>query len=274
MTKSIPTYGMRDRLQLKDQIDLHVQQIELAGYTILQNVSEHGEIADWRSRIDAIVLRQAAEAGGAEALRNIGEENTARAALAYDEAFLRLALNDSVLAVCERLLGGYYILNQQNVVVNPPAGKHHHQAAYHRDLPYQHFVSTRPLAISALFCADPFTEASGGTVVIPGSHKFEAFPSDEVVAHLERQIEAPAGAWLLFDAMLFHRTGINRSNAPRRAVNHVWSLPILKQQIDLPALLPKKLAKDARLARLLGYDSDPPKSVGDWLARRRAKYAG
>jgi ectoine hydroxylase-related dioxygenase (phytanoyl-CoA dioxygenase family) len=108
--------------------------------------------------------------------------------------------------------------------------------------------------------------------VLPSSHKFEAFPSDEVVARLERQIEAPAGAYLVFDSMLFHRAGINRGNTRRRAVNHVWSLPILKQQIVLPALLPERLGADARLARLLGFDSDPPRSVGEWIARRRAKH--
>jgi ectoine hydroxylase-related dioxygenase (phytanoyl-CoA dioxygenase family) len=271
MRTRIPTYGMRDRLQLKDQIDLHVQQIQLAGYTVLQPVPAQGEVIDWHSRIDAVISRQTVEAGGVDVLRSLGEENTARAALAYDHAFLQLALNENVLAICERLLGDYFILNQQNVVVNPPAGKHH-QAAYHRDLPYQHFVSSRPLAVSALFCADAFSEASGGTHVIPSSHKFEAFPSDEVVARLERQVEAPAGAWVIFDAMLFHRTGTNVSGLPRRAVNHVWSLPIIKQQIVLPALLPEKFALDAKLSRLLGYESNPPSSVHEWLERRRARH--
>jgi ectoine hydroxylase-related dioxygenase (phytanoyl-CoA dioxygenase family) len=77
---------------------------------------------------------------------------------------------------------------------------------------------------------------------------------------------------VIFDAMLFHRTGTNVSGLPRRAVNHVWSLPIIKQQIVLPALLPEKFALDAKLSRLLGYESNPPSSVHEWLERRRARH--
>ena len=39
----------------------------------------------------------------------------------------------------------------------------HHQSAFHRDLPYQHFTSSRPIAINALFCADEFTNENGAT---------------------------------------------------------------------------------------------------------------
>ena len=92
---------------------------------------------------------------------------TARCPLVYDEAFLALAAQAGVLALCRELLGDYVILMQQNGVINP-SGQRHTQLAYHRDLPYQHFVSSRPLAISALFCIDPFTAETGATTVIPG----------------------------------------------------------------------------------------------------------
>lgn len=267
----LPTYGMRERLAARDAMDMYVQEIQLVGYAVVADAVPSDQLPGWRERLDLVLARQTNEVGGAEHLRRLGEEHTARAVLAYDEAFLELAVSSTVLGICERLLGPAFILNQQNGIVNPPAGRGHHQTAYHRDLPYQHFVSSRPIAISALCCLDAFNEQTGGTLVLPGSHKLEAFPSDEVVEKLEQRVVARAGSYVVFDSMLFHRAGVNRSSGPRRGVNHVWSLPIIKQQIVLPGLLRAGLERDRRLAGLLGYDSDSPRSVREWIDRRKKK---
>jgi ectoine hydroxylase-related dioxygenase (phytanoyl-CoA dioxygenase family) len=200
----------------------------------------------------------------------IGETLTARCPLVYDEAFLTLAAHTGVLALCRELLGDYVILMQQNGVINP-SGQSHTQLAYHRDLPYQHFVSSRPLAISALFCIDPFTIETGATTVIPGSHRMEMFPSDSVAAELDTAVSAEPGSFIVFDSMVFHRAGENRSGQPRRGVNQVFSTPIIAQQISLPDALDGKYAGDPVLARLLGYDVAPSRSVTAWRERRLAR---
>ncbi len=270
----VPTYGVRERDVADDGPAARAQAVRLLGYTVIENVLPAPELLEWRERADAVFRRQATEAGGEEALRALGEENTARALLAYDEAFLRLVQEPTILAVCEHLLGPQFILNQQNAVVLPGAATVHRQGHYHRDLPYQHFVSSRPLAVSALFCLDDFTAESGATVVLPASHRVEAMPAAPVVAAAEVQLCAPAGSVLLFDSMLFHRAGTNRGPSRRRGVNHVWSLPILKQQIALPGLVPDRLAPPGSpLARLLGFESEPPRSVASWLESRRARLA-
>jgi ectoine hydroxylase-related dioxygenase (phytanoyl-CoA dioxygenase family) len=274
MSDGLRTYGIKERLAELDVAGTHAQEIQLVGYSVVEGVVAVEELQRWRDRVDALLLRQTEEGGGVEAMCALGENNTARALLAYDDAFLDLALRSQILEICERLLGDYFILNQQNAVVNPPAGQGHHQSAYHRDLPYQHFVASRPLALSALVCIDAFTAETGGTVVLPGSHKLEGFPSDVVASRSERVLSAPAGACLVFDSMLFHRSGLNTTALARRAVNHVWTLPILKQQIALPGLIRPELIRDARIARLLGCDSEPAKSVADWISRRRARARG
>jgi ectoine hydroxylase-related dioxygenase (phytanoyl-CoA dioxygenase family) len=267
------SYGIKEQAVAVDDVERHVQAIRLLGFVVLEGRVEGAALPGWRDRVDRVLERQIAEGGGAEAMRAIGEDNTARALLAYDEAFLELALDPLVLSVCERMLGDYFVLNQQNAVVNP-AREGHHQARYHRDLPYQHFVSSRPLALSALLCLDDFTADSGGTVVIPASHRLEAFPDDRIVEANERQVVAPAGSVLLFDSMLYHRAGTNRGRGPRRAVNHVWSLPIIKQQIVLPGLVrAERVAAEPGLGRLLGFESDPPRSVAEWVAARRSRAA-
>ena len=156
---------------------------------------------------------------------------------------------------------------QQNGIVNLPVGTHA-QASYHRDLPYQHFVSSRPLAVSALFCIEPFRPETGATTVIPGSHRIEPFPSAEVAAALDVPVRAEPGSFIVFDSMLFHRAGVNTSGAPRRAVNHVYTVPIIAQQISLPAALNGRHADDPAVRQLLGYDTEPAHSAMDWRERR------
>ncbi|MFX5510311.1 hypothetical protein ABTD49_20870, partial [Acinetobacter baumannii] len=79
---------------------------------------------------------------------------TIRAPLVHGSAvFRRLATNPVLMEVLQKLIVGKFILNQQNGVINPP-GATYNQGAWHRDLPYQHYVSSTPLAVNALFCVD------------------------------------------------------------------------------------------------------------------------
>src|SRR3546814_9885258 len=74
-------------------------------------------------------------------------------------------------------------------IVNPAEHQSYGQGLFHRDLPHQHFVSSRPLAINALFCIDAFLEANGATLVVPASHKEERFPSDGIVSATQTRSE-------------------------------------------------------------------------------------
>ena len=263
-------YGIVERGTASSDVARAAERIRLAGYAVVPGGFTSAEIADLGTRLEQVMARQVEEFGGAERMAAIGETLTARCPLVYDETFLTLAAHSGVLALCRELLGDYVILMQQNGVINPSGGAHT-QLAYHRDLPYQHFVSSRPLAVSALFCIEPFTTETGATTVIPGSHRMELFPSDAVAAELDTPVSAEPGSFIVFDSMVFHRAGANRSGRPRRAVNQVFSTPIIAQQISLPEALNGKYAGDPALARLLGYDVAPSRSVTAWRERRLAR---
>jgi len=264
------SYGIVEQASGGADLDGHVERIRFEGFTVVPGGYTASECSYLAGRIDVLLAEQAERAGGIDALAGIGEHETLRCCLAHDDAFVQLATNEQVLALCRQLLGDYIVLTQQNAIANPP-GRPHHQTACHRDLPYQHFVSSRPLAISALFCVDPFTGTNGPTVVFPGTHRTEQFPSAALAKEIERPIEAAAGSFLVFDSMLFHRAGHNTSTAMRRAVNHVYALPFIGQQISLPALLQGRYADDPNLRRLFGYETEPVSSVDAWWARRRAR---
>ena len=60
------------------------------------------------------------------------------------------------------LLGDYFTILQQNAVINAPTTKHFQTAG--TGIWLSAFVASKPLAISALFCIDDFSEVTGGTM--------------------------------------------------------------------------------------------------------------
>jgi len=266
----LKTHAVREFHENGDQFDLYAEEIRNVGYTVVQSDFSADELQIIRQKIDDIYQLQVREIGGELALKRINDANLARCLLGYDDYFLNLAAHPSIISVAQRLLGEKFILMSQNGIINRPADEHY-QVTWHRDLNYQHFVSSRPLGLSALCCIDEFAEETGGTWLIPASHKSEKFPSFEYVRRHERLMSAPAGSILLFDAMTYHRSGINRSDRPRRAVNHIYTLPLIKQQISLPHMLGGKFSDDPFLRTFLGYDSQTGASVQHWRERKLAQ---
>ena len=266
----LPSYGIKETTLVESEAQRAAEEIRLAGFTLVRQVIDPLRVEAARDKLDHLYEIQAAAAGGVGRLRLINDANIIRCPLAQDVFFLDVATSARLLAIASELLGDYVTLQQQNGVVNPPSDENY-QAGWHRDLPYQHFVSSRPLAISALVCLDPFTTQTGGTCVLPFSHRTEAFPSEAYVhAHEVGMIGEP-GDVLIFDSMLFHRAGANRSGRPRRGLNHVYSLPFLKQQISLPRALAGRYSDDPFLRRFLGYESEPANSAFEWRDRRLSK---
>ena len=269
--RQIPRYGVYKQTISDSLIDRAVEEIGLIGFAIVDSNYGHDYIAMLSSAFDRTLAATHQSNGGGEELAKIDEHNTIRLPLASDPAFLDLALNPTVLAICRRLMGDYIVLNQQNGIVNPPNAARYNQGAYHRDMPYQHFVSSHPLMVNAVFCLDEFTNANGATLVVPASHKVEAFPSDDVINSHQRQLSAAAGSFIIMDSMVFHCGGVNTTDRPRRAVNQAYSIPFIRQQIDIPAALGPRYTADPDIRKLLGYDVQTPMSVAGYYESRRVK---
>jgi hypothetical protein len=264
-------YGVNEQTQSSTDVDRTCESIRQLGFGLIESGYDCEWLANLSEAFNSIQERHYSEHGGFDALESIDEHNTIRLPLGYDPIFLELATNSRILEVCSRLVSSYVVLNQQNGVINPPNGKSYNQGAWHRDLPYQHFVSSRPLAINALFCLDEFSSENGATMVLPASHRQEAFPSDHFVASQALTVTAPAGCFIVLDCMTFHSGGVNTTAKSRRAVNHVYSIPLIRQQIDLPSALGEEFSNDSKLRRLLGYEVRQPRSVAEYLAGRVPK---
>lgn len=262
-------YGVVQREQTASELDEVAHEVRRLGYAVLDAGHGPDELAAISAEFDRTREHYIAE-HGAERLRAMDEYHTIRAPLTHGGAeFLQLACNDRLLAVVRKLIAGEFILNQQNGIINPPRERYN-QGSWHRDLPYQHFVSSRPLAVNAVYCVDDFTEENGSTFVLPASHKAEAFPSDAFLRRHALQVEARAGQYILLDCMTFHCGGFNRSARVRRAVNHVFTIPFFKQQIRLPGNLGRVELGEAQ-KKLLGFNYLEPESIPAYLGGREGK---
>ena len=166
------SYGVDIKPTASSLVDNCLEELSINGFSVLENVLDPADLQESRKRIDAVYEIQKNNFGE-ENLREINEENLVRCPLVYDEFFVRIATNPKVLEVVKRILGEYFILHLQNGIINRPA-EEHHQSSWHRDLPYQNFVISKPISISALFCIDDFTNKSGSTLVLPYSHRSRA----------------------------------------------------------------------------------------------------
>lgn len=259
-------YGQLNQIETNTNIDLYLEEIMTNGFTIIENVLSEEELVLYRSKIDQTYKIQEEEFG-LDNLSKIKEKNLCRMPLKYDDYFINIATNKIVLSIVEKILGKFYILNLQNAIINTP-NEEHHQSSWHRDLPYQNYVISKPLSINALFCIDDFNEETGGTIVVPYTHKTEVLPSDKYIDKHAVVANAKAGSVIVFDSMLFHKAGYNSSNIIRRAVNHQYQIPLLKQFYDFPKALSGKFSDDLFLSQLLGYTSQVPLDDVEWRNSR------
>jgi hypothetical protein len=267
MMPAMPSYGVLEQSQPDDAIASAAEEITCLGYSVIDGGYTPQEIVDLKHIFDD-THRKYLDCHGEPFLREIDEHNGIRLPLALDTRFLDVAANERVLRLVETLVRNKFVLNQQNGLINPPNAAKYNQGAWHRDLPYQHFVSSRPLAINALYCVDDFTAQNGATFVVPASHRHELCPSDEFIEKHAVQVSAPAGAFIVLDCMVFHRGGVNRTPVARRGVNHVYTCAFIRQQIDIPSVLGSKPARP-ELSELLGYRYRLPRGVAEFLAIRR-----
>lgn len=232
------------------------------GYEIIENILSYNDILILKEKLNLIHKIQKNEFEE-EKLKIIGEENMIRFPFLYDTHFLDLIYNPQIQHIIKSILGEYAILSLQNSIVIPP-NHNHHQSFYHRDIIYQDFTSSKPLSVNIYYCLDDYNETTGGTCFIPNSHNFETFPE----IYKEDTPQAPAGSIIIFNSMVYHKAGINNSDEFRYGINNMFTLPFIKQQMDLPQILGENYTTDHNLKKLLGYNSREYKGVNHFRNER------
>ncbi len=146
--------------------------------------------------------------------------------LEYDEVYLRIIQKNQLNAICSELVDETVSIMRITMMDKPAGGGTH--LPWHQDVSVDWPTTTQP-QLTLWFPLDRATAASGSIQVIPGSHKNgvidrgHTLPIDLETQYAPEQktvtVEVEQGDCLFFHPALLHRSGINKTDQPRRAIN-------------------------------------------------------
>ena len=247
--------------QPQSKVEYDLERFERLGFFICSNVLSADVLGPISEKMDIIWEKQRIEYGD-ELLERTGDYGQIRGMMLYDAFFYELILHPIIQTYVSAILSDTAILHLQNGIVTFPE-RRHNQGKFHKDFA-KSFRSSKPLSLNAFVVIDEFSEQTGGTWLVPGSHLFENMPSDQFIEEHKVQLIAKPGSILFFDSTLWHAGGVNLSKTRRRAINHQFTLPFIKQQLDYPAILKGTIELESKLAQVMGLWTIPPKSIAEY----------
>jgi ectoine hydroxylase-related dioxygenase (phytanoyl-CoA dioxygenase family) len=230
------------------------EAVRAQGCCIVEGALERSRLGDVRDAMYRAQKRIVAEVGAAR-LERAGERGVLRLMMKFEPQLLRFLELPELLAIVDAHVSPTAILHLQNGFILPPesgAAADVFQHKFHQDFP--RVLNGYLMSINAFFAIDEFTAENGATWVLPGSHQ-RSEPPSEAELGAAQCVECGAGAMLVFDSTLWHRSGRNASGKDRLAINQQFTRSYIKQQIDYVRALGDAaiLGLPARTQQLLGY---------------------
>lgn len=215
-------------------IETAIQEIKEVGYTIIPNLIDGPRLRRAQADADALLGPTPIEMPGLDG-KVVGRmcKGLFRKSRAFDDLYADptvLAVVRGVLVGPERkrsylLFGSGFQLSTVMIKDVQPRENIRHM---HRDDGWYPVPRPRPpIVVNTLLALDPFTRETGGTLVVPRSHKWTG-PVQQHHEHVA--VEMDAGSILMFDGSLWHNNGANQTaGRTRRALNMYYSQSWLRQ---------------------------------------------
>jgi ectoine hydroxylase-related dioxygenase (phytanoyl-CoA dioxygenase family) len=180
--------------------------------------------------------------------------------MARSEGCRALALIPRVLEILDKVLGPQCATYQLSWTQAIRIGAGEVAQIPHRDTNMYPFARPGPECfVNTIWALTEFTADNGGTVVYPGSHRWEDHRTptagDEVVS-----AEMSAGSVLVYYGSVYHGGGANRSEQDRIGIGLAYTLGWLRQEENQYLACPVELARtfSPELQRLMGYQGHFP----------------
>ncbi|WP_040842073.1 phytanoyl-CoA dioxygenase family protein [Nocardia brevicatena] len=244
---TIPASGVIDPAV----VDADLESLDRDGYIIWENLITHDECEHIRAAIVPLL--------GQTGRNTFEGERTKRvySLLEKTRACDELVEHPRVLALLDRLLLPNYLLSQLQAIEILPGEEA--QMLHHDDGFYPIPRPRPPLSVATMWAIDSFTDANGGTVVLPSSHRWD---SERLPAESDTRVVAqmPAGSCAFYLGTLWHGGGANRTTDPRLGVTVQYCEPWLRPQEAFTLATSRRTAQavSENIRRMLGYSIHPP----------------
>jgi len=247
----------------KDIINLKTK-----GYTILRNWASDKSLDNIREILPKLfkehkIIREDNNNG-------IISDGVAMNVLASDDLFINFLQEMQERGLIKDIEDHYFkdscILNSFTALSNIPSESTLFYKKVHRDI--RGYSNSTPILLNMLVMVDDFTVENGGTLLLPYSHLTEAEPTEEFWKENNVSMTGKAGDIIIWNANIFHASGINTTSQDRRGLPITFSLSYYKQLLDYPRALGYERMSEfnTKLQELLGYHSRVASSIKEWYS--------
>lgn len=235
--------GASPKLNLAQRLHLNVY-----GYLLLENALTSAEVK--RAKAALLELKEKSDER-LDALRiyhrRKGDHHLLLGHLVeYNSAFLEYATHPKILPLVGEIVGGSVRLEESEAMINRRdpaiddethsqiAGLHFHDGTRHGWGTWEEQGNFHCLFVKTLAYLTDVGPGTGGTSIIPGSHKL-SWPPEKTIQAVEtdpgmiHQIVAKAGSVLLFPESLLHSTTPIRSDTERIILVSGYTPPMLRE---------------------------------------------
>jgi ectoine hydroxylase-related dioxygenase (phytanoyl-CoA dioxygenase family) len=215
-----------------------VSRIREAGYCVVEGVIPAHEVDGIRRQVVAV---QRAHHGEAEAelakTRSRGHRvgvqgvGVLKQAINATQCFAPHLADQKIMSVAGAFFGDFMRISCTDCVINHPGNE---RGYWHSDWPHNATNSTHLTApypdvmmhLATIWMLTQFTCENGGTLTLPGSHRFPNNPAaggmegvdQDAPRPDEQQATGPAGSVLMYDSRLWHAVAPNQSDEARVAL--------------------------------------------------------
>lgn len=240
-------------------LEKNLYELEVMGFTVVEDVISSQEVRNIKENLKIVLDNDEKKYKGKP-----GKQNFFVADLtSYGSAFYSVLDNDIMHKIYSEFLSDTCILYTYcSTILRPneevPPNK------IHMDTP--RFIPNYSYAIQMTIALDDFTEESGATYFLPGSHKSEMVPSEETFNKYAVSTARRAGGACFFNARTYHRATINKSDKIRYGVSTYAVRSFMKQRFDFPRMIPPEYLENVseRVKRFLGFDVRLPSSQDEF----------
>ena len=199
----------------------HLRELALSGFTIVKQVIPRAEVTRVHDSVVATVDRS-----GSYGDKGVG---FLAGLFNHDCSVVPYLLDDRLMGTVEAALGEHVHLSFASAIINAPRNA---RGGWHADWPFNqnnagHIRAPYPDAVmhlTSLWMLSPFSAETGGTLVVPGSHRADDNPTGNngldpmSCLSSEINVHGDPGDVLLFDSRLWHATAKNHTDEPRVAL--------------------------------------------------------
>ncbi len=250
---------------IRTDIDDAKRDLDEFGLTRMQGVIDETTLDEARVRLDE---QAAGEIAHGCAFTDTGDQVTNDKGGANQriwnlinkgEVFRRMVMNDALQELARHILGEDLLLFSATANIAKKGGNaqplHGDQLFAPADIPCS-------LIANGAWLLDPFTEENGATRVVPKTHLLKRWPDPDRDGDWVPAV-APAGTLMFWDGRLWHGTGVNQTDKPRRAVLTAFARPFMRQHENATmGVAPEVLDQcSPELLTLLGFR--PWKGLGN-----------